>query len=280
VNVAPSPSSALPTPTEIERPPSAPTFLQPGPSETIQPREPAPRQPMPREAPSLQPPVPEEMPPATPPSPEEMPDEPAKPGDDVEDLFKDTEPGDKKAASEPAPEATEKKADDVEDLFKDTDDKKAAAKQAAANEVTQAATEAELEALFVVAPEVAPAAVQAVKTQAGEPARHVARSTPPAPEPSAERAPAQSRLAVARPAAVQPAAAQVAVAEAPNAWRVWTDNTGNYQVNARLVSVGETSVRLLKDTGKYTTVPMGRLSRIDLDFVVRHNVTAVAGLPR
>ncbi len=249
VNVAPSP--APPTPTEMQRQPSAPTF-QPRPSETIQPRDLAPRQPMPREAPSLQPPVPEEMPPATPPTPEEMPEEPAKPSDDVEDLFKDTEAGDKKAASEPAPGATEKKGDDVEDLFKDTDDKKAAANPSAPTDVAQAA----------------------------EPGRHAARSTPPAKKPLAERAPAQSRVAVARPAAILPPAAQVAVAEAPNALRVWTDDTGNYRVNARLVSVGETTVRLLKDTGKYTTVPMGRLSRIDLDFVLRHNVTSVAGLPR
>jgi hypothetical protein len=34
-----------------------------------------------------------------------------------------------------------------------------------------------------------------------------------------------------------------------------------------LVSFTATHVRLLKDTGKYTTVPMTRLSQPDLEFV-------------
>ncbi len=59
--------------------------------------------------------------------------------------------------------------------------------------------------------------------------------------------------------------------------RSWTDNTGNYRVNARMVSIGETTVRLLKDTGKYTTVPLTRLSADDLEFVRTHAGTSLAG---
>lgn len=53
------------------------------------------------------------------------------------------------------------------------------------------------------------------------------------------------------------------------ATRVWIDNTGTFAVRARLASVRDDSVRLLKDTGKYTTVPMARLSRADRDYVAQ-----------
>ena len=49
--------------------------------------------------------------------------------------------------------------------------------------------------------------------------------------------------------------------------RVWTDNTGKYQVVARLVTIKDGKVRLLKETGRHTTVPFERLSRTDLAFV-------------
>jgi hypothetical protein len=52
--------------------------------------------------------------------------------------------------------------------------------------------------------------------------------------------------------------------------RQWTDNTGKYHVRARLVVVTATHVRLLKENGKYTTVPVERLSRDDLAFARRH----------
>lgn len=58
----------------------------------------------------------------------------------------------------------------------------------------------------------------------------------------------------------------------PDAMRDWTDNTGKYHVVARLVSVDATSVRLLKENGRYTTVPFERLSQADLAFV-RHQAT-------
>jgi hypothetical protein len=49
--------------------------------------------------------------------------------------------------------------------------------------------------------------------------------------------------------------------------RLWTDNTGKFQVRARLLVILDGKVRLLKDTGRTTTVPFNRLSKGDLAFV-------------
>lgn len=49
--------------------------------------------------------------------------------------------------------------------------------------------------------------------------------------------------------------------------RTWVDNTGDYQVEARLVVITADSVRLLKENGRTTTVPMSRLSDEDRDYV-------------
>jgi len=51
--------------------------------------------------------------------------------------------------------------------------------------------------------------------------------------------------------------------------RLWVDNTGNYQVRARLSVVMDGKVRLLKDTGRTTTVSLRRLSEADQQYVQR-----------
>ena len=51
--------------------------------------------------------------------------------------------------------------------------------------------------------------------------------------------------------------------------RQWTDNTGNFSCRGRLVRFYEGQVRLLKDNGRTTTVPLARLSTGDLEFVNR-----------
>lgn len=51
--------------------------------------------------------------------------------------------------------------------------------------------------------------------------------------------------------------------------REWVDNTGRYQTRGRLVSFLDGHVRLLKDNGRTTTVPLTRLSQNDLEFVNR-----------
>ncbi len=57
--------------------------------------------------------------------------------------------------------------------------------------------------------------------------------------------------------------------------RRWTDNTGIYHTTAQLVEVGDASVRLWKDTGRFTTVPLRRLSPADLRYVHQHAATSL-----
>ena len=49
--------------------------------------------------------------------------------------------------------------------------------------------------------------------------------------------------------------------------RVWTDNTGQYQTVGKLVKIGTSHVRLVKENGNTTTVARSRLSQRDLDYV-------------
>jgi hypothetical protein len=49
--------------------------------------------------------------------------------------------------------------------------------------------------------------------------------------------------------------------------RTWTDNSGQYQVRGQLKIIFEGHVRFLKENGRYTTVPLSRLSAPDLEFV-------------
>ena len=51
--------------------------------------------------------------------------------------------------------------------------------------------------------------------------------------------------------------------------RQWTDNTGSFSCRGRLVRFYEGQVRLLKENGRTTTVPLPRLSTGDLEFVNR-----------
>jgi hypothetical protein len=51
--------------------------------------------------------------------------------------------------------------------------------------------------------------------------------------------------------------------------REWVDNTGKYTTRGRLVSFLDGHVRLLKENGRTTTVPLTRLSQNDLEFVNR-----------
>jgi hypothetical protein len=51
--------------------------------------------------------------------------------------------------------------------------------------------------------------------------------------------------------------------------RHWVDNTGSFTCQARLIRVADGNVKLLKTNGHTSTVPMVRLSQLDLDFVNR-----------
>jgi hypothetical protein len=60
--------------------------------------------------------------------------------------------------------------------------------------------------------------------------------------------------------------------------RTWRDDTGEFEVRAKMVLLLDGKVRLLKDTGKFTTVPLGRLSPADLSYVRRHASSTLAKL--
>jgi hypothetical protein len=49
--------------------------------------------------------------------------------------------------------------------------------------------------------------------------------------------------------------------------REWTDNSGQFKVKAKLVLVLDGKVRLLKETGRTTTVALERLSKDDRAYV-------------
>ncbi len=227
----------MPTPA----PPPLPSTERAEPAPLPPAAEPPTRQPVP------EPPLPD-MPEEAPPAPvEEMPETPAKP-DEVEDLFKDTDtkkpdaaPAEK-PAEEPAKPAD--KPDEIEDLFKETDEKKAANVEQLPEPMDKA-SDSEVEDLF------------------SDPSDKASKSASVAPSPAT--------------APQAPAATRPATIEMQSPMRTWTDNTGKYHVRARLVIVGERYVRLLKDTGKYTTVRMERLSGSDLAFVQRQVSSAVAG---
>jgi hypothetical protein len=50
-------------------------------------------------------------------------------------------------------------------------------------------------------------------------------------------------------------------------FRTWNDNTGDFSVSARLSVIFPDRVRLLKDNGKFSTVPLSRLSQADQQYV-------------
>lgn len=60
--------------------------------------------------------------------------------------------------------------------------------------------------------------------------------------------------------------------------RVWRDDSGDFEVQAKLVLILDGKVRLLKDTGKFTTVPLDRLSPADLTYVRQHASAMLAKL--
>ena len=234
VQPAPLPAPIAPTPTPRPAPPApAPTFEEPA-AEVPAPAEPAAPE-MPEEPAAVETPAED--------APELPAEKPAKPSEDVEDLFKDSDTDNKKTDTE----EPEKKSDDVEDLFKETDEKpKAATLEASPVSTISQELEKELEDLFSEPADASPVAAAPAPRQQ-ESARVETQSQP------------------------------TAGSESPSGMRTWTDNTGNYRVRARLVVVGQRHVRLLKDNGRYTTVPMERLSHDDLAFVRHHASSVIAG---
>jgi hypothetical protein len=93
---------------------------------------------------------------------------------------------------------------------------------------------------------------------------------PFAPLPPSQPAPT-SRPKVAAPTAVTPteklADSPPLDANGKLPVREWTDSSGYFRVQGRLVLILEGKVRLLKETGRTTTVPVERLSAADRAYV-------------
>jgi len=117
----------------------------------------------------------------------------------------------------------------------------------------------------------------------GAPAKPAAPApvAPVVPAPEAPKAPAPSddpfaplTPAPAAPAAPAPAPAKPVdddpfkvSAEGQLPSRLWSDNTGTFEVEGRLIAIMPDHIRLLKSNGRTTTVPMRRLSEADAKYV-------------
>jgi hypothetical protein len=77
-----------------------------------------------------------------------------------------------------------------------------------------------------------------------------------------------------------PSSGDRASVEPADSIRVWTDVTGKHQVRGRMYKIflAEQKVRILKETGKFTTVPFDKLSDSDRTFVAQHTTQPSAVL--
>jgi hypothetical protein len=90
----------------------------------------------------------------------------------------------------------------------------------------------------------------------------------PEPDPDDPFAPLPPRSPKEQKGAAAPATNSTRCGEEVSlTWRQWNDESGQFRVKARLVLVLEGNVRLLKETGRTTTVPLERLSASDRTYV-------------
>ena len=90
---------------------------------------------------------------------------------------------------------------------------------------------------------------------------------PAAPAPAADALPAPA-AEKAKPATDDPFADPFKIsAEGRLPDRLWVDNTGTFQIEGRLIGVRNGQIRVLKETGRTTTVPVRRLSETDRRYV-------------
>ncbi len=61
----------------------------------------------------------------------------------------------------------------------------------------------------------------------------------------------------------------IAIADDPQQVRTWSDNTGTFEVVGKLAVIFPDKVRLLKDNGRFCTVPLRRLSDADRQLIER-----------
>jgi len=127
------------------------------------------------------------------------------------------------------------------------------------------------------AEEAAPAAVDDLF---GEPA---AEAAAPAAEESLDDlfgTPEPAKAKEASPAAIDDLFGQAVPPAEPQqlGMRHWSDNTGLYSVDGRLIEILDGKVRIVKENGRTCTVEMRRLGKIDAEYVQLIAVTYGAGL--
>lgn len=253
---------ALPAPS-LPPKPVAPAIPKPvAPQPVTPPVSPMPEKPVVPETPAVEPEedlIPEEpakpaaegeMPPAQPALEEDLFNE--KPADEKpaaeDDLFSEPAadaPAEDMPADEPAAEDAKPAEDSVDDLFNDSTD---AVETNDAAQTVAAPSETEVDGLFE---EAADEPAEVVDPMAVDETPGLDDSE------SSDVMPTEDETTDAAPAS-EPVAVE----------RVWTDNTGKFKVTARLVVVLDDAVRLQKESGHFTTVPMRRLSNVDRQFVL------------
>jgi hypothetical protein len=202
----------------------------------------------------------------------------------------------KKAAPAPAKKAPAAKKDPFDDPFGAP--KKAAPAKKAPAKKAPAAKKDPFDDPFGAAPKASPAKLATIdsafdqaavadvkKTAPAAPAKQVNNDlddmfdTPAlknsavlTPAPSRDVAPVMVLVKITLPSADRPLPVQLG-ALAP--MRTWSDNTGKYKINGRLFLIMDGNVKLLKENGRFTTVPIRRLSEDDLRYV--HEQAAAAG---
>lgn len=89
---------------------------------------------------------------------------------------------------------------------------------------------------------------------------------------------AASKAVAAKTVAILPPKSADATVVKNEPMRLWHDDTGEFAVRGKLILLMPGKVRLLKDTGRTTTVPLDRLSKADLAYVERHTTAMLAKL--
>jgi hypothetical protein len=100
----------------------------------------------------------------------------------------------------------------------------------------------------------------------------IAPANPPAPANDDPFAPLPPANPPPPPLAAEPTTLKIADALVPGPdgrlpLRQWYDDSGKFEVKARLVVILDGKVRLLKETGRTTTVPLVRLSAADQAYI-------------
>ncbi len=281
---------------QLAEPPAPPSEPPPPPAEVEAPAEQLPTEQLPPEEPTPEPPVaaPPEQP-AEPPAEQSLPDlpqdlelptEPEQPAPDTSnDLLEDLLPSDNRQPDTTLP-PPDNSDDDLGDLFDATpsappeSDQPADSSPQPGDDLLEDLPSLDNGTDTTPAPADSDNLDDLFPTDSSQPAE-----TPDAIEPAdggeqpndggdvsddlddlfGQSAPARDRQTSGFREVTKPAVEQSATHAV--GYRQWTDNTGQYRTNARLVRIATNHVRLLKANGHYSTVPLQRLSRVDLAYV-------------